>query len=133
MIVGPQGPAKVGRRGDSENKLQCPKRIGIISNMGKKSHKKLKDLARLQALYGEAEVPSSHSQDFHKDKARHPHAPDVGHLHVKNAKHYSAISGDLRVIAGLIVLMILMLVAMYWLIGNTAFSDWILSLGRGIN
>ncbi|MEZ4210646.1 MAG: hypothetical protein R3B38_02985 [Patescibacteria group bacterium] len=101
--------------------------------MGKKANKKLKDLARLQALYGDAQVPTTSGQDFHQAPVAQPHPTDLGHLNVKTAHHHAPVANDLRVVVGLIVLMSLMLVAVYWLVANTAFAEWLVSLGRGIN
>ena len=101
--------------------------------MGKKANKKLKDLARLQALYGDAQVPTSTSQEFHNPTETKPHPTDLGHLNVKTGHHHAPVANDLRVVVGLIVLMSLMLVAMYWLVANTSFAEWLVSLGRGIN
>lgn len=96
----------------------------------KKANKKLRELARLQSLHGGVTSPVAAMGSAPAMAGATPSyipSSKVNHLHTELVKK------DLRDLAGLMVLMVVLLIGMYWLVANTSFATWLLSLGRHIS
>lgn len=94
--------------------------------MANKSHKKLRDLARLQSLYGNIAIPSAHSQQTDaKSSISLKTESDAGLI----VGHHEVV-GDLKYLGLVWLVMALLLGAISWLDLNTNLSQAIIQIGQ---
>lgn len=99
--------------------------------MGKKAHKKLRDLQRLQSLYGATQLPTDNSMIVREVDSGHT-APRVSNTPAHAAishTHAPEIIRDLRGLVFIILLMVGLLLVMYWVVNNTSFEQTLINLG----
>ena len=112
MIVGPQGPAKVGRRGDK-----------VLVSMAKKFHKRLREIQRLQSLHGGVINEPTPSVGDSGDMISAQPATTL------SMTMHQVIRKDLLFLFGVMAAMIVVLFVFKWLVDHTSLAQSIIHLG----
>ena len=103
--------------------------------MSKKADKKLRDIKRLQSLYGNTPMPTEESVHV-TEKPSHANN-NSGHFNIAfkpiSAAAHAQVAHDLRGLAGIMLVMIALLLGVYWIVGHTAFSTELIRIGRHLS
>lgn len=99
--------------------------------MGKKSHKKLRDLQRLQTLYGSPQLPTDNSMVVRNEVTSNvtPRVSNTPAREVLSHTHAPEIIRDLRGLVFIMALMVGLLLVMYWVVNTTNFEQAVVNLG----
>lgn len=98
--------------------------------MSKKSHKKLRDLHRLQSLYGNAQVPTSNAMLVNDTPVAMPKITTQAASAAISHTHAPEVIRDLRGLLGIIVLMMGLLLVMYWLVNTTDLAQSVINFAN---
>ena len=99
--------------------------------MGKKKHlRQLKELQRLQGLHAQADatvMPTRSAIDLSSGAVAQPIVASASA--VANTEH-AVIRRDIVQLSWILLLMVAILLAFSWAVGNTSLGQWILSAGK---
>lgn len=102
--------------------------------MAKKAHKKLRDLQRLQSLYGSNSIPTTESVRMVEDSsAKVDTKSSAAVVHHSNVAGHALVAKDLKSLLLIMALMTALLIGVYWLVGHTALSESIIGIGRSFS